>query len=111
MRSGSEDGADIVVVLGDFDALASALELTEYLEGCVAAHKDALLDLSQTQFIDSAGLGLLVRACRRLEEVERQLVLITPHPNVARILRITNLDGVLTTAPSAEAARAAVSSA
>jgi anti-sigma B factor antagonist len=109
VRSGSDDEADIVAVLGDFDALASALELTEYLDGCVTARQDALLDLSQTEFIDSAGLGLLVSTCRRLEEVGRLLVLIAPHPNVVRILQITGLAGVLTTVPSVEAARAVLS--
>ncbi len=54
-----------------------------------------VLDMSQVSFIDSTGLGLLVRTDRRLSAAGRRLVLLRPHPNVQRVLSVPPDTGLL----------------
>lgn len=55
-----------------------------------------MLDLSDTAFIDSIGLGVFVRPFKRLRYQGAELVLRSPRPNARRILNITGLDRVMT---------------
>jgi N-acetylglucosaminyldiphosphoundecaprenol N-acetyl-beta-D-mannosaminyltransferase len=56
-----------------------------------AGDKDCLLDLSQVRFIDSTGVGLLVRLQKRARRQDRMLVLIAPSPAATQILRSMRL--------------------
>ena len=101
-------GADLVAVSGDFDELASGLEMTELLDECVDERRHVVLDLSRTEYIGSAGLAVLVRAQQQLAEVDRDIVLVQPHAQVARILELTGMDDVLVSVDTEDAAREAL---
>lgn len=108
-RSTLEDAAEVIAVRGEFDSLvAGGLEFTELLNECIEARRHVVLDLSDTGFIDSTGLGVLVAAHRRLAEVGRGLVLLRPRSQFTRLLDLTGLDKLLPTVASAEEARAAL---
>jgi len=57
-------------------------------------HNRILLNLERVEFIDSAGLGELVRAHATIRSHEGQLKLVKPSASVHNLLRITKLDRV-----------------
>jgi N-acetylglucosaminyldiphosphoundecaprenol N-acetyl-beta-D-mannosaminyltransferase len=65
-----------------------------------------LLDLSNVRFIDSTGVGLLIRFRKRAGRDNRQVILIAPSWTVTRVLNAMRLWPFFLTAPDASAARA-----
>jgi N-acetylglucosaminyldiphosphoundecaprenol N-acetyl-beta-D-mannosaminyltransferase len=55
----------------------------------------ALLDLSSVRFIDSSGLGLMIRARKFAASHGTHLVFVAPPPAVRNVIRIARLDGFL----------------
>jgi anti-sigma B factor antagonist len=98
----SSGGEVIVTVHGEID-ISTASQLWEHLAEAIprATHR-LVLDLSDTDFIDSIGLGVFVRAFKRLRSQGAEFVLRFPHPTARRILTITGLDRVMTIEGAAE---------
>ena len=93
-----EDGAGgprtIVRVVGEADATTPALG--ETLRAEVAKKPRVLLiDGTRLTFVDSAALHEILLACRRVKASDGQFALISPAPEVARILHLTGLDSVV----------------
>ncbi len=63
-----------------------------------------VVDLTRTQFCDTAGLHALVSARKRAQSEGGEVVLVMPGPAVQRILAITGLDHVFPTFTSLEEA-------
>ena len=63
-----------------------------------------IVDLAQTTFICSGGLGMLVKISKRLHERGGALALAAAQPPVVRLLRVVGLEGVLPHFASVEAA-------
>ena len=90
-----EDGACVVVLTGEHD-LSSAPELTGALDQ--ADGTATLVDLSETSFIDSAVLGVLIASHRDSATAGRGWALVVGPGSgaaVRRILELTGLDTVL----------------
>lgn len=94
VREGSE--AVAVVVTGRFDVheVPSFRAAVEPL--ATSGVGDLAIDLSETVFIDSAGLAELIRAMRRCRERGADLVLDRPSQPVLIILELTRLDQAFT---------------
>ena len=58
--------------------------------------KHVVVDLSETTFIDSTTLGVLVGGVKRLRTNDGQLSLICSDRNITKIFEITGLDRVFT---------------
>jgi anti-anti-sigma factor len=86
------DGTRVVTFRGELDLSTAGPVLEELLEECVESASHVVLDFSEVDFMDSAGLGLLVKTERGLSAVGRRLVVTRPHANVRRILELTGLD-------------------
>ena len=85
----------IVHVNGEVD-LANAPELDLVLAETVATKPVAIVvDLSTVTFMDSTGLGVLVRTFKRCQESGIRLDLIVTNERVLKVLAITGLDTVL----------------
>jgi anti-sigma B factor antagonist len=56
---------------------------------------DVLLDVSDVDFMDSTGLGVVLGLLRRLREANGQLKIAGAHGPVRRLLVITELDKVI----------------
>ena len=56
-----------------------------------------IVDLSETTFIDSAALGVLVQETKRLEGRGHSLVLVTSDPRTRRVVELSGLNQVLRT--------------
>jgi anti-anti-sigma factor len=63
-----------------------------------------VVDISGVELLDATGLGVLVGAHRRARLDGRELVLRGASPRVARLLKVTRLDRVITLAPALSAA-------
>jgi len=55
-----------------------------------------VIDLSGAEYLDSAGLGILVGLLKRVNESARSLVIAGARPQVKRVFEITRLNGVFT---------------
>jgi anti-sigma B factor antagonist len=98
-----------VRVPGEIDA-ATAPELQRALEAAVAASAGAfVLDLTPASFLDSSGIGVLLRVRALLGREDRVLVVVCPPGPVRDVLALCGLDDVFTLfATAADAAAALV---
>jgi anti-sigma B factor antagonist len=91
-----EDGCTVVAVRGELD-LATAPTLEEYLLGALQrGGRRVVLDLEHLEFMDAAGLRVIVAAARRLRTDRGELLLRAPSPMTRKLLEITRLDERLT---------------
>jgi stage II sporulation protein AA (anti-sigma F factor antagonist) len=90
-----DDGPAVVKLRGEMD-VANAGAVSACLNGLLDAGADVVIDLSDLQFIDSTGLGVLVKAGGRAREDGLRIRLRAPGKNVASTLSVTGLDRVFT---------------
>ena len=102
-RSGANDtgrgleGAHIVELIGDIDAHLVA-RVTNMLSAVAAQSAELVVDVSEVRFIDASGLGLLVAMHENVSATGGRMNLIGTGRGLSRLLRITQLDGLLSTA-------------
>ncbi|GAA4437884.1 STAS domain-containing protein [Actinokineospora soli] len=91
------EGADPIVisVSGEVD-LATAADLERALADAMATSDSGAIevDLAGVEFMDSAGLRVLVAARKQAEDAGRDFRLRSPHDRVRRIIEITGLSAV-----------------
>ena len=96
------DSGDLTVaVRGELDVLTAPF-LWEQLEPALADLTGSLVfDFAELSFIDSMGLGVIVRVQSRLrgESPERQIVVRNLNPHARKVFEITGLDRVLDVQP------------
>ena len=96
VRTHTTDSGDwIIAVTGDLDLYTAPELKNRLLEAVEAAGARVLVDLTDCHFLDSAALGPLVTAAKRLREAGRQLELIVPDTNLRRIFDLTGLAKVI----------------
>lgn len=96
-------GEKVVWVVGEVD-LAAAPRFWSLLEAALPDPGGRLVvNLSETTFIDSTALGVLVRALKRLRHHGSEMVIQEPGPGARRIFQITGLDQILTIEPPDDA--------
>ena len=101
-----EDGAvTIITVKGDLvigDAETNFKKtVTRLLE---EGHVNLLVDLSAVGFLDSSGLGALVRALTNSQKEGGQTKLLNAGPQIRKLLQMTKLDSVFEIHEDMEAA-------
>ena len=91
----SAAGVTVLELLGDHD-LATAEELSAAIDQALVERPGLVIDLSQTTFIDSTVLHLLINAHQVLEARGHELIVqITEASIVLRVLELTQLDTAL----------------
>ena len=94
----------VVAVSGEVD-LFTAPEFKQRVMAPIAAGVErVIVDLTETTFIDSSSLGVLIGAHRRLKSRGGRLVVACDSEAIVKTFRITGLDGVFTLVDSVEAA-------
>jgi anti-sigma B factor antagonist len=94
----------VVAVAGEID-LFTAPEFKERVSAPIdAGRSSVIIDLSETTFIDSSSLGVLIGAHRRLKSRGAGLVVACDTDAIVKTFRITGLDGVFTLVSTPEAA-------
>jgi anti-sigma B factor antagonist len=97
-------GVAIVDIKGDAD-LHIAHELRAAIMDAIDGGATSLvIDLSDTTFIDSMTLGVLLGAVKRLRPVGGRVSVVCTDPNIRRIFEITLLDRVFALHESRDAA-------
>jgi anti-anti-sigma factor len=96
----------IVRPVGEIDAF-TVVAFRESL-GELRAGQDVVIALSQVPFLDSAGLGALIAAARRIREAGGQVAMVSTDPTVTRLLRLTQFDRIVLVSESVEEAVAAL---
>jgi anti-sigma B factor antagonist len=105
-----DDGLYVISLGGEID-LYTAPELKQRLVDAVqAGARMIVIDLTETTFIDSTTLGVLVGAVKRLREKGGELSLVCRDQNIIKIFEITGLDHVFAIHASREKALAAAAS-
>jgi anti-anti-sigma factor len=88
--------------------LATVCEEALLLEPAFNNTRHCLLDMSHVQFIDSTGVGLLIRLQKKVRADGRQLVLLAPTAKVQRALELMRLQNFFDTAPDLPSAQALI---
>lgn len=76
------------------------------LKAAALAHldKNLILDLSETGYVDAAGLGVLIKICHALRDRGKRLVVIGVSDDLASLLALTKIDTLIETVGGEEAA-------
>jgi anti-sigma B factor antagonist len=91
----SVPGATVLAVRGEAD-LHSAPRLRDAIATAIEdGAQELVLDLSETTFVDSMALGVLLGTMKRLRARGGHLRLVVPSAEIRRIFEITQLDRVL----------------
>lgn len=90
------DGMPIVTGPAEID-ISNAGELRAALLSAASGHPTIVVDLSRTEFCDSSGLNVLVRAMKRAQASGGELRLVVSAPSVVRILAVTGVDNLFRT--------------
>lgn len=90
------DGVPTLYLQGELDSY-SAPRVRNILETLTESeHPVVLIDVTELEYIDSAGLGVLVAALKEVNDRSGSLAIVGPTPAVARVFRITGLENLFT---------------
>jgi anti-sigma B factor antagonist len=104
----SERRGVVFAVSGEID-MYTAPDLRRDLHDVLyASVGDMVVDLSDLEFIDSSGLGVLIGTLGRLHEQDRRLALVIDRPSVLRVFTLSGLTTAFSIADSRDAAWALV---
>jgi anti-sigma B factor antagonist len=95
LRTTVRDGLAVVAVAGELDC-ATAPRLSTVLDGLAEPGRVILVDLSDTEFMDCAGVGALARSYEHQCQLGGELLLDSPPRAVCRVLERTHLDKMIT---------------
>ena len=90
---------------GSLDLATSPTVRAAFSDAIEQGSRHLIVDLTQLEFLDSTGLGVLIGAHRRLAEHDGSLRLVVADGSIARLLNITGLIGVFTVYSNLEDAR------
>jgi anti-sigma B factor antagonist len=105
------DDQYVISLAGEVDLYTAPEFKQQLLDVIDQGAKEVIVDLTNTTFIDSTTLGVLVGGVKRLRTNEGQLALVCNDRNITKIFEITGLDRVFTIHETRDAAVAAGSTA
>jgi anti-sigma B factor antagonist len=88
------DDAWVIALTGEVDLYTAPEFKQQLLEVIGQGARHVIVDFTQTTFIDSTTLGVLVGGVKRLRAQEGQLSLVCSDRNITKIFEITGLDRV-----------------
>ena len=100
-------GVPVVATPEDIDINNAAGLRAALLQSAALGTGPLVVDMTRTQFCDTAGLHALVAAHKRARANGGRVLLVLPDATVLRIFAITGLDHVIPNFPSLEEALAA----
>ena len=98
------DDSYVISLAGEVDLYTAPEFKQQLLDVISQGGKNVVVDFTNTTFIDSTTLGVLVGGVKRLRTNEGQLSLVCSDRNITKIFEITGLDRVFTIHPTREAA-------
>ena len=106
-----DDNSYVIALAGEVDLYTAPEFKQQLLDVIGQGAKEVVVDFSDTTFIDSTTLGVLVGGVKRLRTNEGQLSLVCSDRNITKIFEITGLDRVFTIYGSRDEAISAIGSA
>ncbi len=111
LTSDSLDGhSQVVAVAGEIDLFTAPELKTAIADAVDAGRTRVVVDLTETSFLDSTALGVLIGAVKRLRSRDGALAIVNTDPNIARTFEVTGLDQIFTIRPTRDEAVAALDS-
>lgn len=98
------DDSYVISLAGEVDLYTAPDFKQQLLEVIAQGGKNVIVDFTDTTFIDSTTLGVLVGGVKRLRSNDGQLALVCSDRNITKIFEITGLDRVFTIYPTREEA-------
>jgi anti-sigma B factor antagonist len=105
------DNSYVISLAGEVDLYTAPEFKQQLLEVISQGAKNVVVDFSDTTFIDSTTLGVLVGGVKRLRTNDGQLSLVCSDRNITKIFEITGLDRVFTIYENREEAVSGIESA
>ena len=105
------DNSYVIALAGEVDLYTAPEFKQQLLEVIAQGGKNVVVDFTNTTFIDSTTLGVLVGGVKRLRTNDGQLSLVCSDRNITKIFEITGLDRVFTIYGTREEAISALGSA
>ena len=102
LASRTEGGWTVIDVRGDLDVYSSPNLRQLLLDRIHRGDDRIIVDLEHVDFLDSAGVAVMVSGLRRARNRNGMLVLVQPGDQARRMLRLTDLDKVLPTFTSVD---------
>jgi anti-anti-sigma factor len=99
-------GVPVVTAPEEIDITNAAGLRAALLEAAAHGSRTLVVDMAQTQFCDSAGLNVLVRAHKRAQADGGELLLVICTAAVLRIFAVTGIDHLIPSFPNLEQALA-----
>jgi len=103
-----EDGVRRVILAGRLDVEGSHEIDLKFTSLTASRQAFVIVDLSLVDFLSSLGLCTLVRSAKAQMSRQGKLVLLSPQPNVARVLQSTQIDQIVEVFHDFEQARRSV---
>jgi anti-sigma B factor antagonist len=101
-------GVPVVAAPEEIDITNAARLRTALFQAAAPGNGTLVVDMSRTQFCDSAALHVLVRAHKRVQAYGSELLLVVRGAAVLRIFAVTGIDHLIPNFPSLEEALAQV---
>jgi anti-sigma B factor antagonist len=98
----------VISLAGEVDLYTAPEFKQQLLEVIAQGASNVIVDFSNTTFIDSTTLGVLVGGVKRLRTNDGQLTLVCSDRNITKIFEITGLDRVFSIYGSRAEAVAAI---
>lgn len=90
------DGVLTVKLPGEIDHhLAKSVRAETDKKLVTVRPKKLILDMTQTSFMDSSGLGLILGRARTCEQLNIEYTIVNPSPRVRTILNLAGVDRIL----------------
>jgi anti-sigma B factor antagonist len=105
------NGTYVIALTGEVDLYTAPEFKQKLLEVIGQGGTEVIVDFTDTTFIDSTTLGVLVGGVKRVRSNDGQLSLVCNDRNITKIFEITGLDRVFTIYPSRDEAVANVGNA
>src|ERR1700761_7408396 len=102
------DNAYVISLAGEVDLYTAPEFKEQLLEVITQGAQHVVVDFTNTTFIDSTTLGVLVGGVKRLRTNDGELSLVCSDRNITKIFEITGLDKVFTIYPTREEAVSAI---
>jgi anti-sigma B factor antagonist len=99
-------GVAVIALSGELDLYTCPEFKAELLKVIEDGAKLVVVDLTETTFIDSTALGVLIRGVERLKTQDGRLVAACSDPNIVKIFEVTGLDRIFSVCRSREEALA-----
>jgi anti-anti-sigma factor len=100
------DGVPVVAAPEEIDITNAAGLRAALLQAAAPGNGTLVVDMSRTQFCDSAALNVLVRAHKRAQAEGDEVLLVIAAVTVLRIFAVTGIDHLIPTFPSLQEALA-----